>query len=402
MLKYGLAVVTGLLIGLSAGYGISVFEDLPGMPSTLPGSTLGVSEQETSLVFYGFQPFWTLDTAYPAYAEYLSTLNFFSLQLNADGSIKTKNGPYESEPGFAQLQTDRVQSMLSDAASEGVRLALTVQMVDEDAIIALLAEPEQSANSMMDEVVPIMQQNGFTELNVDIESFIYAPPERQQAFARFLQTVDERMTEENLGIVSVDVVPISVFAPRLTDLRLIEPYVDLIILMTYDYHTTGSPVSGPVAPVGGGGSTREFDITVTLEEAIRLVPREKLLLGIPLYGYEWDTLAPSYYAPAIPGTGKIRTHAEVVQELASCSDCAVDRDQETLQPFVAIPQETADGDSFYRQIYYEDEESIAYKLRLAQAYDIHGLAFWALGYEGPSINRLLRQYQPSQTQFLDL
>lgn len=52
----------------------------------------------------------------------------------------------------------------------------------------------------------------------------------------------------------------------------------LICLMTYDQHTRWT-ATGPVA--GWTGTIANLDY------ALKFVPKEKLSLGIPLYGYHW-------------------------------------------------------------------------------------------------------------------
>jgi spore germination protein YaaH len=65
---------------------------------------------------------------------------------------------------------------------------------------------------------------------------------------------------------------------------------DNIVLMAYDYHSTSSFVTGPVAPLSGAGIMSEYDVTAAVEKTLDLIPPQKLVLGIPLYGYEWETL----------------------------------------------------------------------------------------------------------------
>ena len=75
------------------------------------------------------------------------------------------------------------------------------------------------------------------------------------------------------------------------DIAALAKYVDLICLMTYDQHTRWT-MPGPVAG---------WDWTVeNLNYALKTVPKEKLSLGIPLYGYHWYTGAPT----KDPATGK--------------------------------------------------------------------------------------------------
>jgi spore germination protein YaaH len=75
------------------------------------------------------------------------------------------------------------------------------------------------------------------------------------------------------------------------DLSALAQSVDLICLMTYDQHTRWT-APGPVA--GWAWTTGNLDY------ALKFVPREKLSLGIPLYGYHWFAGTP-VKAPALAG-----------------------------------------------------------------------------------------------------
>lgn len=62
------------------------------------------------------------------------------------------------------------------------------------------------------------------------------------------------------------------------DLKALAQSVDLICLMTYDQHTRYTP-PGPVAGYPW--------VLENLKYALAVVPKDKLSLGIPLYGYHW-------------------------------------------------------------------------------------------------------------------
>lgn len=381
-----LVLLTGLFIGIAGGWYVTA-EDLETNPF---GSTLGSRSQHTDspLEIYGFQPFWLLDSAHQNYESYISTFNYFGLQINSDGTIRKLNSAVEQEPGWTNLNTTRVKNLLKRMNQNAIKTALTVQNANEESISELLVDPETTATTLVDEVEPIMKEHGFDELNLDIESFIYAGPQKQASFTRFVETVRNEMNTRNLGELSIDVTPISVVSERLIDLEAIAPLVDTVVMMTYDYHYMGSYIAGPVAPVGGAGETREFDVSTAIVESLQVMPAEKLLLGIPTYGYEWDTLSTQPGIAVIPGTGKTITHKQVQREILTCLECITGRDEYSLQPHVIIP--ATDGD-YYRQVFYEDAESLAYKIALAKQYNLRGIALWALGYEGTDMVRVLQE-----------
>lgn len=389
------AAICGCMLGIAGGIftlsGTSSLPD-PANQKDTRTSVLGMfQDQDTtqSQTFgreiYGFQPFWLLDFADTRYTSYITRFNYFGLQLASDGSIIRLKSSVELEPGWANLQTDRVQRILSNLNEQGVDTALTVQMVDETSITELLKDPETTARTMIDEVEPIMKEYGFTELNVDIESFAAVDLDTQARFTTFMRVVYQEVKNRKLGLVSIDVTPISLITQRMISVEQIEPYTDLIILMTYDYHYSGSPSSGPVAPIGGSGFTRDFDVLTAVRETLKYASGDKILLGIPTYGYEWKTLTPVHNAAAIPGSGIVRSQRRIEEELATCFSCKVSRDEYSRQPYVIFPKE----DGYHRIAYYEDAESLQEKLALIEEYNLRGAALWALGYENVSMRSIL-------------
>jgi spore germination protein YaaH len=161
------------------------------------------------------------------------------------------------------------------------------------------------------------------------------------------------------------------------DLKALATKVDLICLMTYDQHTSYTP-PGPVA---GYRWTVE-----NLDDALKYVPREKLSLGIPLYGYHWQASDP----------GKENRPAETAASVGS----------EEVQRLIATyaPQQQWDSEDrtpwfyFYRDntrewVFYTDARSFAERLSLVRERGIEGFCSWVLGQEDPAIWRSLPVHQ---------
>ena len=57
------------------------------------------------------------------------------------------------------------------AKKNHLSLSLLIHNSNEASISALLKEPEKHAQNLITDIAPIMQKHGFTDLNLDIESF---------------------------------------------------------------------------------------------------------------------------------------------------------------------------------------------------------------------------------------
>jgi spore germination protein YaaH len=61
------------------------------------------------------------------------------------------------------------------------------------------------------------------------------------------------------------------------------PLVDYMFVMTYNYHWSGSTVTGAIAPLDNASRTVKIHISRYLTRA----PAAKIILGVPYYGYSW-------------------------------------------------------------------------------------------------------------------
>lgn len=205
----------------------------------------------------------------------------------------------------------------------------------------------------------------------------------RQNFALLIKTIHEELqTKNNFVTLSIDVSPTALIQPYLVDVAAIAPYVDKVIFMTYDFHYQGSSVTGAVSPVNGAGISAEFDSETSIKEALRILDPKKIILGVPLYGYEWETLNDYPHAAVIPGTGIVASNKRVEDLLSSCASCSAQFDQVSKESYVIYKDlET----NTFHQFFYPDEQAMQEKINLMKKYNLGGVALWALGYEGNTI-----------------
>ena len=138
------------------------------------------------------------------------------------------------------------------------------------------------------------------------------------------------------------------------DYPLISRIVDRVIIMAYDEHyRTGPP--GPIASIN-------WCIPI-FNYALKTIPKNKLIMGIPLYGRAWQTKTLS----------KAYKHHELVEELKKRSTQS------------DINSKTGGHFSFNEkvkvEVYHETIESINAKKNLYLSGKIKGLAYWRISQE---------------------
>jgi len=156
------------------------------------------------------------------------------------------------------------------------------------------------------------------------------------------------------------------------DLAALAKYVDLICLMTYDQHTHWTTPG----PVGGWVWTKK-----NLDYALQYVPKEKLSLGVAVYGYRW-------YA-GDPGLDKAEKKPNVTSDYISYENTIYLRDayggksqwdDEDHTPWFYITR-----DDMREWFFYTDQRAYMDRYELAKQTGIGGVCSWVLGEEDPAI-----------------
>ena len=131
-------------------------------------------------------------------------------------------------------------------------------------------------------------------------------------------------------------------------------------IMTYDEHGPwGRP--GPVSSIGW--------FTRCLDYALSVMPRERISIGLPAYGYDWN----------------LRTKKGVTRKwkdipaLIAASKAVPKWDNATASPWFTY----VDRRRQKHVVWYENVDSIQAKVRVAKARGV-GVSVWAMGLEGPA------------------
>lgn len=103
-----------------------------------------------------------------------------------------------------------------------------------------------------------------------------------------------------------------------------------------------------------------------LEYALTQIPPEKILMGIPNYGYDWTL-------PYIKGESKARkiTNNEAL-EIAAQYNAEIQFDEIAMSPYFIY----FDEEGREHEVWFENEASIQAKFSLIEEYDLAGLSYW--------------------------
>jgi spore germination protein YaaH len=162
------------------------------------------------------------------------------------------------------------------------------------------------------------------------------------------------------------------------DLAALAKSVDLICLMTYDQHTRYTP-PGPVA--GYPWTVENFDY------ALKFVPKEKLSLGIPLYGYHWYAGKPAEEKPK-PNIAAGSISAPAAMHLQEAYNGKLEWDATDRATWFFFYR-----DDMREWVFFTDARTFDQRYKLVQERGIQGFCSWVLGTEDPAIWDLLPSHR---------
>jgi spore germination protein YaaH len=209
-----------------------------------------------------------------------------------------------------------------------------------------------------------------------------ATAQLRNQYTTFIKNLSEHLDNTYDDIeLTVDMYAGAATKNMLWEVEEIAPLVDYIIVMAYDFHRSSSPTAGPVAPLFEKEASWSESINGYLRDFSRKVPTNKLLLGIPFYGYEWQTTSTDPGSFTLPRTGATASYRRV-KELISQKEAlnlTEHWDENALAPYLSYVK---DGENYL--VYFENAASVAYKLEYVNQLNLAGIAIWSLGYEGES------------------
>ena len=374
MRKNLLIIICGILFGLLLGILIIINFLSPKDTSSL------INPLAPKKVVIGFLPYWFLNTANSDYSKYITTLSYFGLRVDQNGNIQKLLNPQQEESGWNALRSGKLDNFFNNALKNNVSLSLMVASGNIDSINGLVSDPVIHAKNLVSDLRPLIDKYKFLDINLDIEYTQSASSGARDNFTKFVKEVKNEL--KNNETLTVEISPTDVIRNSLIDPKAMGEIADNIVLMAYDYHSTSSFVTGPVAPLSGAGVMSEYDVTTAVEKALDLIPPQKLVLGIPLYGYEWESLTQVPRSAIIPNTGVAASNRRAEELLSSCSSCSAMLDKDADEKYISYFDQNL-GD--YHTIFYPDKNSTAAKINFTNKFQLGGLALWALGYEGNSI-----------------
>lgn len=248
---------------------------------------------------------------------------------------------------------------VAQAHEKGLQVWGLVDNFNENISTTEILSRTSSRQNLVRQLVDAALSAGLDGINIDFE---YLEEAVGIHFLQFLRELSVETHKNNL-VLSVDN-PVPEDFTSHYDRAEQGRVVDYVIIMGYDEHYVGSEEAGSVASL----PWVEQGIKDTLTE----VPAERVINAVPFYSRLWKTLAGTLSSEAI-GMGQAQ---EVVQKYK----VETYWDKNTSQNYGAFESEGAEF-----QIWIEDAQAIAEKVKLSSKYNLAGVAAWKLGFESSDV-----------------
>lgn len=289
---------------------------------------------------------WTLRQTLP----FLTELSVFSYGFTTDGNLI----PPALDDTFMIQQAYEFQTLP----------ILTLTPFGEDGqfnnyLIHSVVQSEEASAELISHLMDMAEEKGFAGVDIDFE---YILAEDRDAFTSFVRGVTEAMhsigRQTSVALAPKQSADQKGLLYEGKDYAGLGDAADYVLLMTYEWgYTYGPPMA--VAPI--------FQVRKVLDYAVTEIPREKIRLGIPNYGYDWPL-------PFEKGVTKARTigNVEAVQ-IAVSYGAEILFDERSQSPYFYYETE-----GVRHEVWFEDVRSMQAKFDLIKEYDLNGAGYWQI------------------------
>jgi spore germination protein YaaH len=374
------------------------FAFAPSTGSILPRAartTVMTSNSTLRREVFGFAPYWNLSLYSEWNLNLISTVAYFGLDVNQDGTFATQGG------GWNGWNSANLTALINKAHLAGDRVVLVIKDFNDSSINTIVTTA--AMQNLISQTIAAIASKNLDGVNVDFEGsgsplFPDIPlgitnlmtAMSSQVHARWPQA--EVSIDTYAGAASWDG---GIF--RIGDLA---PVVDAMFVMAYDSVFSNMPgQAGPNSPM----THWTFNDTIDVAQYLTKAPASKIILGVPYYGYKWSTVDGSPYSTVVSG-GAAETYSDVIGDL-TCGHIAMKQawDSWGQSPWASWwSPKTGDpcgaNLGYPRELYYDDPASLGIKYDLVNNNNLRGTGMWALGYDSgyPDLwNELLLKFTPT-------
>lgn len=281
---------------------------------------------------------------------YLTVLSVFSYGFTTEGEL--------IPPRLDDTE------MINAALQFGTEPVLTLTPMDENErfnnnLISVLVHSNSIQEVLIQNILEMLRRKSFSGVDVDFE---YIKAEDRDFFTSFVAKLTTELNAYGY-MVSVALAPKTSSEQKGLlyegkDYGGLGAAANSCLLMTYEWgYRYSEPMA--VAPIN--------KVRQVVEYAVTQIPRDKIDLGIPNYGYDWPL-------PYVQGETSARTIGNIQAiEIALDNGAQIKFDETAQTPYFNY---TADG--IDHEVWFEDVRSMNAKFSLLEEFELRGMGYWQI------------------------
>jgi hypothetical protein len=340
-------------------------------PTPAPPSLADAAPLRPHEVF-GFAPYWTLSQSAGFNVAGISTLAYFSIGVNGDGSLA------QTGPGWNGFESQALADLVTRAHGAGDRVVLAVDCFDQSELNQLTSSTT-APSTLATALIGAIETKNLDGVNLDFEG----QGSGDQAGLTNL------VTQVSAAIHAVNPhyqVTMDTYASSAGDsngfynIKALAPAVDGFFVMEYQLNLQSVPsATSPLTSV-------MFSDKATIDQYAAAVPPSKVILGMPYFGIDWPTSDGTLTAQA---TGPA-TDVSYGQVLSSGHPLYWDATTDTGWTSYLVGTQ-------WHETFFEDPASLYAAAQMATQSGLGGMGIWALGMDGndPSMLSALGGFAPA-------
>lgn len=326
------------------------------IPATMPTNR---SNCTLNKMVFGWHPYWQNGLEVNYQWNLLSDLCFFGYEVDPN------TGNAVSTHGWS------TNNAVTTALNNGVKVHLCVTLFSNH---ATFFGSTSAQNTLITNLVNAIQSRGAHGINIDFEG---VPASQSANLTNFMINLSNALHAANPNY-QLSMCLYAVDWSNVFDEPVLSQYVDFFTIMGYDYYWTGSSQAGPNDPLYGFTDSydRSLSRTVTYYRNAG-IPANKLVLGLPYYGREWETVSNSIPSNTTGNNVYSRTYKVVKNNTSGFYTAANAQYNQRSQTTVYVFQNSGT----WRQCWITEGYGMRRRFDLVNQRNLKGIGIWALGYD---------------------
>lgn len=280
-------------------------------------------------------------------SDLFTTLSPFWYEVSADGDVITFPNGEDS-------------SVIQFARSQGIEfIPLIANNFNGQIVSAVLNNPTIRRRHITNIVNKVNQMN-YDGIEIDYENLLVAD---RELFVLFLRELKAALpaSKKLIAAIAAKTNAAGRGASAAHDYPGIGAAVDIVRIMAYDYSWE---TPGPIAPADW--------VRQVLDYAVSEIPRNKLELGLPTYGYDWGSTRLSVsYEDAINRAQQYQV--QIIQDVQN-----------------GPHYHYTDANGIAHEVWFTNARNISTLVDFVKQYNIRGVSIWHPGDDDPEIYTVIR------------